>query len=54
MTTGGVRVGVLASGRGSNLQALLDAAQRPGYPATIAVVVSDRETAAALDRARAA
>lgn len=54
MTALAVRVGVLASGRGSNLQALLDAAQRPGYPATIAVVVCDHETAPALERARAA
>lgn len=47
-------VGVLASGRGSNLQALLDACRRPGYPAHIAVVISDRKDAAALERARAA
>jgi len=47
-------VGVLASGRGSNLQALLDACRAPGFPARIAVVISDREHAAALDRARAA
>jgi phosphoribosylglycinamide formyltransferase-1 len=47
-------VGVLASGRGSNLQALLDAASRPGFPARIAVVVSDRDQAPALERARAA
>jgi phosphoribosylglycinamide formyltransferase 1 len=47
-------VGVLASGRGSNLQALLDACAKPGYPARIAVVISDREHAMALERARAA
>ena len=47
-------VGVLASGRGSNLQAILDACARPGFPAAVRVVVSDRERAAALDRARAA
>ncbi|HEY7521080.1 MAG TPA: phosphoribosylglycinamide formyltransferase [Methylomirabilota bacterium] len=47
-------VGVLVSGRGSNLQALLDACARPGYPARIAVVISDREHAPALERARAA
>jgi phosphoribosylglycinamide formyltransferase-1 len=45
---------MLASGRGSNLQALLDACAAPGFPARIAVVISDREHAAALDRARAA
>ena len=49
-----LRVGVLASGRGSNLQALLDASTRPDYPAEVVVVISDRERAAALDRARAA
>jgi phosphoribosylglycinamide formyltransferase 1 len=49
-----LRVGVLVSGRGSNLQALLDASSRPGYPAEVVIVISDRERAAALDRARAA
>ncbi len=48
-----LRVGVLGSGRGSNLQALLDAAARPGYPARVVVVVSDKERAQALERARA-
>ena len=47
-------LGVLASGRGSNLQAILDACARPGFPARVAVVVSDRERAPALERARAA
>ena len=54
MTRERLRVGVLASGRGSNLQALLDASARPDYPAEVVVVISDRERAAALDRARAA
>jgi len=49
-----LRVGVLVSGRGSNLQVLLDASSRPDYPAEVVVVISDRERAAALDRARAA
>jgi len=48
-----LRVGVLASGRGSNLQAILDATRDPAYPARVVVVVSDRERAPALDRARA-
>lgn len=47
-------VGVLISGRGSNLQALLDAAADPAYPARIAVVASNRPEAAGLERARAA
>jgi len=56
VTPGGVRlrVGVLVSGRGSNLQALLDASARREYPAEVVVVISDRERAPALDRARAA
>jgi len=52
--TGRLRVGALVSGRGSNLQALLDASARADYPAEVVVVISDRERAAALDRARAA
>jgi phosphoribosylglycinamide formyltransferase-1 len=52
--TAKLAVGVLVSGRGSNLQALLDACAQPGYPARIVVVISDREHAAALDLARAA
>lgn len=46
-----LRVAVLASGRGSNLQAILDAAARPEFPAEVVLVVSDRERAAALERA---
>ena len=49
-----LRVGVLVSGRGSNLQALLDACASPAFPARVVVVISDREQAPALDRARAA
>jgi phosphoribosylglycinamide formyltransferase-1 len=48
------RVGVLVSGRGSNLQALLDAAREPDFPAEIVVVLSNIPGAAALDRAKAA
>ncbi len=44
--------GVLASGRGSNLQALLDAEAEGRLRARIAVVASDRADAAALERAR--
>ncbi len=47
-------VGILASGRGSNLQAILEACARPGFPARVVVVISDRERAPALERARAA
>jgi len=49
-----LRVGVLASGRGSNLQALIDRAGRPDARFEVAVVLSDVESAAALERARRA
>ena len=48
------RLGVLASGRGSNLHAILESCARPGFPARVVVVISDREMAPALERARAA
>lgn len=49
-----VPVGVLASGSGTNLQALLDACADPSFPAAVVVVGSDRPAAFALERARAA
>lgn len=48
------RVGVLISGRGSNMAALVEAAAAKDFPAEIAVVVSNRADAAGLDLARAA
>jgi phosphoribosylglycinamide formyltransferase-1 len=42
------RVGVLISGRGSNMQALVEAAEAADYPAEIVVVVSNRPEAAGL------
>ena len=48
------RVAVLASGRGSNMAALLDAAADPAFPAAIVLVLSNQPSAPALDRARAA
>ncbi|MDX2288337.1 MAG: phosphoribosylglycinamide formyltransferase [Hyphomicrobiaceae bacterium] len=42
------RVGVLISGRGSNMMALVEAARAADYPATIALVVSNRPDAAGL------
>ena len=48
------RVGVLVSGRGSNLQALIDAAAANALGGAIAVVVSNVEAAPALERARKA
>src|SRR6185503_9708905 len=49
-----LRVSVLISGRGSNLQALIDAAADPAYPAEIVLVISNRAEAAGLARAAAA
>lgn len=47
-----VRLGVLASGRGSNLQAIINAVEAGKIHARVAVVISDRPEAPALDRAR--
>jgi phosphoribosylglycinamide formyltransferase-1 len=41
-----LRVGVLVSGRGSNLQALIEAAKDPLYPARVVMVCANRECAA--------
>ena len=49
-----VRVAVLISGRGSNMEALLAAAREPGYPARIVLVLSNRPDAAGLETARRA
>jgi phosphoribosylglycinamide formyltransferase-1 len=48
------KIGVLVSGRGTNLQALMNAAQRGQLGGEVAVVVSNVEQAPALDRARRA
>jgi len=47
-----IRVAVLASGRGSNLQALLDAAAAGQIEAQVTLVISDNPQARALERAR--
>jgi phosphoribosylglycinamide formyltransferase 1 len=47
-------LGVLISGRGSNLQAIIDAIAAGRLDARIAVVISNRADAAGLERARAA
>ena len=46
-----LRVGVLISGRGSNLQALIEACAELAYPAEIALVISSRPDAAGLAHA---
>lgn len=49
-----LRVGVLVSGSGTNLQALLDACANPEFPAQIVCVLSNVPTAYALERAKRA
>jgi len=48
------RVGILISGRGSNMMALIEAARAAGYPAEIVIVISNRADAPGLERARGA
>jgi len=48
----GIKTAVLISGRGSNMAALVDAAQEDEYPAEIALVLSNVADAAGLDHAR--
>ncbi|MEL6363347.1 MAG: phosphoribosylglycinamide formyltransferase [Pseudomonadota bacterium] len=45
------RIGVLISGRGSNLQALIDACAQEDFPAQIGLVISNRPNAGGLKRA---
>ncbi|HEX7281729.1 MAG TPA: phosphoribosylglycinamide formyltransferase [Vicinamibacterales bacterium] len=48
------KLGVLISGRGSNLKAIIDAIAAGRLDATIAIVISNRADAAGLDHARQA
>jgi len=48
------RIAVLASGKGSNLEAILNAAQQGDCPVDVRVVISDKEGAGALAIARTA
>jgi phosphoribosylglycinamide formyltransferase-1 len=47
------KVGILISGRGTNMQALIKATENPAYPAEIAVVISNRPDAKGLEFAKA-
>ena len=47
-------LGILISGRGSNMQAIIDAVAEGRLDATVAVVISNRAEARGLERARAA
>jgi phosphoribosylglycinamide formyltransferase-1 len=48
------RVAILISGRGSNMAALIEAAQAADFPAEIAIVISNRADAGGLEKAKAA
>ena len=52
--SGKKRVAILISGRGSNMATLIKAAQAPGYPAEISLVISNRPDAAGLSFAQSA
>jgi len=47
-----LKLGVLISGRGSNLQALIDGCAQPDFPAEIALVISNKADAYGLERAK--
>lgn len=49
-----LKLGVLISGRGSNLQALIDACAQPEFPAEIAIVLSNKANAGGIERAESA
>jgi phosphoribosylglycinamide formyltransferase-1 len=53
MTEPKKRVAILISGRGSNMSALIEAAEAPGYPAELVGVFSNKLDAPGLDFARA-
>lgn len=47
-----MKIGVLGSGKGSNLQAIIDAVENGSLPVKIALVISDVEDAYILERAK--
>ncbi len=49
-----LKIGVLLSGSGTNLQAIIDAAANDGLPVDIVQVVSSRPDAYGIERARKA
>ena len=49
-----LKLGVLISGRGSNLQSLIDACADPAFPAEIVLVISNIPNVQGLDRAEKA
>ena len=49
-----LKIAVLISGSGTNLQALIDACKNPDYPAEIVMVLSNKPSAPGLSRAKKA
>ncbi|MEO0091673.1 MAG: phosphoribosylglycinamide formyltransferase [candidate division WOR-3 bacterium] len=47
-----IKLGVLVSGSGTNLQAIIDASEKKEIPAVVSVVISNKKEAYALERAR--
>jgi phosphoribosylglycinamide formyltransferase-1 len=47
-----MKIGILASGRGSNMEALVTACKNGSIPAEVVVVLSDKASAGALESAR--
>lgn len=47
-----MKVGVLISGRGTNLKSLIDACASPDFPAEIVIVISNKADAGGLQFAR--
>lgn len=54
MSSDKIHLAVLISGRGSNMEALINACARDDYPARISVVISNRPDAAGLEKVAAA
>lgn len=52
MPEGGTRIGVLASGRGSNMEAIVRGCEAGVIPGQVALVLSDKASAGALESAR--
>ncbi len=42
------RIGILISGRGSNMKAIVEATRKPGFPAEVALIISNRPEAGGL------
>ncbi|TNE57437.1 MAG: phosphoribosylglycinamide formyltransferase [Alphaproteobacteria bacterium] len=49
-----LKLGILISGRGSNMMSIIEACKDPEFPAEVALVISNRPGAAGLEKAQAA